>query len=96
MEEDFYSVLKVSRDASSEEIQKAYRKLAAKYHPDMNQGNKRAKETFQKVQRAYEVLNDPAKRKLYDQYGSAFEAVAEGDAPGGPVGDAYSGKVEVE
>jgi curved DNA-binding protein len=83
MEEDFYSVLKVSRDASSEEIQKAYRKLAAKYHPDMNQGNKRAKETFQKVQRAYEVLNDPAKRKLYDQYGSAFEAVAEGDAPGG-------------
>lgn len=83
MEEDYYAILKVARDASPADIQKSYRKLAAKYHPDMNQGNKKAKETFQKVQKAYEVLNDPEKRKLYDEYGSAFEAVAEGDAPGG-------------
>lgn len=81
--DDYYSILKVDRGASQADIQKAYRKLAAKYHPDMNQGNKKAKETFQKIQKAYEVLNDPAKRQLYDQYGSAYEAVAEGDAPGG-------------
>ncbi|MFO0904302.1 MAG: J domain-containing protein [Pirellulales bacterium] len=83
MDEDYYSILGVSRSASESEIQKAYRKLAAKYHPDMNQGNKKAKETFQKVQKAYEVLNDPQTRKLYDQYGSAYEAVASGAAPEG-------------
>ncbi|MFM7070368.1 MAG: DnaJ C-terminal domain-containing protein [Planctomycetota bacterium] len=83
MEEDYYAILKVSRDASADEIQKSYRKLAAKYHPDMNEGNKKARETFQKVQRAYEVLNDPEKRKLYDKYGSSFEG-ASGGGPGGP------------
>jgi curved DNA-binding protein len=83
MDEDYYAILKVARDASAEDIQKSYRKLAAKYHPDMNEGNKKARETFQKVQRAYEVLNDPEKRKLYDKFGSSFEG-ASGGGPGGP------------
>lgn len=83
MDEDYYAILKVARDAPAEEIQKSYRKLAAKYHPDMNEGNKKARETFQKVQRAYEVLNDPEKRKLYDKFGSSFEG-ASGGGPGGP------------
>ena len=83
MDEDYYAILKVSRDASADEIQKSYRKLAAKYHPDMNQGNKKARETFQKVQRAYEVLNDPEQRKLYDKFGSSYERATSGGAAGG-------------
>jgi DnaJ-class molecular chaperone len=81
MAEDFYKTLGVNRDASQADIQKAYRDLARKYHPDLNPNDKKAKEKFQKVQAAFEVLNDPSKRELYDRYGSSFEAYAQGGGP---------------
>jgi molecular chaperone DnaJ len=68
---DYYDVLGVSKDASSEEIKKAYRKLAFKYHPDKNPGDKAAEENFKEATEAYEVLNNAEKRNLYDQYGHA-------------------------
>lgn len=80
MSEDFYKVLGVSRNASQADIQKAYRDLARKYHPDMNPDDKTAKEKFQKVQEAYDVLSDAEKREMYDRYGSAFEGMAGGGA----------------
>ncbi len=82
MEEDFYKILGVSRNASAKEIQKAYRDLARKYHPDMNPDDKSAKEKFQRVQRAFDVLNNAEKRELYDRYGSSFESMG-GGGPGG-------------
>jgi DnaJ-class molecular chaperone len=81
MAEDFYKTLGVKRDASQADIQKAYRDLARKYHPDLNPNDKKAKEKFQKLQAAFEVLNDPSKRELYDRYGSSFEAYAQGGGP---------------
>lgn len=66
---DYYKVLDVSRTASTEEIAKAYKKLARKYHPDLNQGDSTAEEKFKDVNEAHEVLKDPQKRKLYDQLG---------------------------
>ncbi|HEY2147856.1 MAG TPA: DnaJ domain-containing protein, partial [Pirellulales bacterium] len=81
MAEDYYKTLGVNRDASQADIQKAYRDLARKYHPDLNPNDKKAKEKFQKVQTAFEVLNDPSKRELYDRYGSSFEAYAQGGGP---------------
>ncbi len=69
---DYYEVLGVSRDASKDEIKKAYRKLAKKYHPDMNPDNREeAEERFKEISEAYAVLSDDEKRKLYDQYGHA-------------------------
>ncbi len=69
MGEDYYSILGVSRNASNDEIKKAYRKLAKKYHPDRNQGDKEAEEKFKLINEAYEVLKDDEKRKIYDLYG---------------------------
>lgn len=69
MKRDYYEILRVSRDCSSEELKKAYRKLALKYHPDKNQGDKEAEERFKEAAEAYEVLRDPQKRQTYDLYG---------------------------
>jgi DnaJ-class molecular chaperone len=83
MAEDFYKILGVGRDASASDIQKAYRKLARKYHPDLNPEDKTAKTKFQEVQRAFDVLNDASKRELYDRYGSSFESMGAGAGPRG-------------
>ncbi|MFC1841856.1 molecular chaperone DnaJ [Candidatus Dependentiae bacterium] len=79
---DYYDILGVSKSASKEEIKKAYRKLALKYHPDRNPDNKKAEEKFKEAAQAYEVLSDDQKRKQYDQLGHAgFENMGAG--PGG-------------
>jgi molecular chaperone DnaJ len=70
-ERDFYKVLGVARSASQDDIRKAYRKLARRYHPDVNQGNKEAESRFKDISAAYDVLGDADKRKLYDEFGEA-------------------------
>jgi len=87
MADDYYATLGVGRTASDEEIQKAYRKLARQYHPDLNPDDAKAKQKFQEVQNAFEVLNDSKKRDMYDRYGSAYESVG----PGGPSGPGAGG-----
>ena len=79
---DYYEVLGVGRDADAKAIKRAYRKLAKKYHPDMNPGDKQAEQKFKEVTEAYNVLSDTEKKKLYDQYG--FAAFEEGS--GNPYG----------
>ncbi len=69
MSEDYYKLLGVSKTASNKEIKKAYRKLARKWHPDINPGNKKAEEKFKEISRAYDCLSDNKKRKLYDEFG---------------------------
>ncbi len=71
MAKDYYGVLGVAKEASADEIKKAYRKLALKYHPDKNPGDKKAEEKFKEITEAYAVLSDPEKRKQYDQFGEA-------------------------
>ncbi|MFM7365032.1 MAG: DnaJ C-terminal domain-containing protein [Cuspidothrix sp.] len=65
---DYYEILGVSKDASSEEIKKVYRRLARQYHPDLNPGNKEAEEKFKTIGEAYEILSDPSRRSQYDQF----------------------------
>lgn len=88
MSEDYYKVLGVNRDASKTDIEKAYRGLARKYHPDMNPDDASAKKKFQEVQKAFDVLSNPEKRELFDRYGSSFESMGAGGpgGPGGPTG----------
>lgn len=86
MAQDYYKTLDVSRTATTAEIQKAYRKLARKYHPDLNPDDKAAQQRFKEIQLAYDCLNDPEKRKLYDQFGDQYENVAAGRAAGGQPG----------
>src|SRR6478672_6737870 len=84
MPQDLYDVLGVSRTASEDEITKAYRKLARKYHPDRNPGDKQAEAKFKEVANAYEVLSDKQKRAQYDQFGHVGPgAPPDGGAPGG-------------
>lgn len=79
-QEDYYKILELSQDASPDEIKKAYRKLALKYHPDKTKGDKVAEEKFKQINQAYQILSDPAKKQQYDQFGSA-----------GPTGGGFSG-----
>ncbi|MCA9265001.1 MAG: J domain-containing protein [Planctomycetales bacterium] len=83
MAEDYYSLLGIQRGASEDEIQKAYRKMARKFHPDLNPDDKSAQEKFKKLQHAYEVLSDPQKRELYNRYGEGFESMGQGGPGGG-------------
>jgi len=78
--QDYYELLGVSRKAAQKEIRQAYRKLARKYHPDLNPGDKSSEEKFKQVQEAYDVLSDAKKRQMYDQFG--FETPAAGGMPG--------------
>ena len=81
MKRDFYEVLGVDRSADDKKIKTAYRKLAKKYHPDMNPNDENAKKKFEEVGEAYAVLSDPEKRKMYDQFGmAAFDQAAGGGA----------------
>ena len=84
---DYYEILGVSKNASDDEIKKAYRKLAIKYHPDKNPGDKSAEEKFKEISEAHEVLSDKQKRARYDQFGHA----GVGGASGNPFGGQASG-----
>src|SRR5947209_4817862 len=83
MPRDLYEVLGVKKDASAEDIKKAYRKLARQYHPDRNPGDKQAESRFKEVQEAYDVLSDQSKRTNYDRFGSAEPRSAPGGGRGG-------------
>ncbi len=80
--EDFYQILGVKRDAKPDEIKKAYRRLARKYHPDVNPGDKAAEERFKQMSEAFDVLSDPKKRTVYDRFGQYSDNLANAAASG--------------
>ena len=88
---DYYEVLGVSKNASDDEIKKAYRKLAVKYHPDRNPGDKEAEAKFKEINEAHEVLSDKQKRARYDQFGHAGVGGAGGGNPFGGAGNPFGG-----
>ena len=91
MKEDYYKTLGVSKDASSSEIKKAYRKMAIKYHPDKNPGDKAAEEKFKEAAEAYDVLSNPEKKSRYDQFGhQAFQNGGAGFGGGMNMDDIFS------
>jgi molecular chaperone DnaJ len=91
---DYYEVLGVNRDASEEEVKKAYRKLAMKFHPDRNPDNKASEEKFKEAKEAYEVLSDPGKRRAYDAHGHAGVNPQMGGMGGGPGDPGFGGFAE--
>jgi molecular chaperone DnaJ len=96
-QKDYYAALGVDRDAKPEQIRKAYRRLARKYHPDFNPGNKPAEEKFKEVQEAYDILSDEKKRKIYDQYGFYADNIPPGGySPGAAGASAGAGAPTVD
>ena len=90
---DYYEILEITKSASAEEIKKAYRKMAIKFHPDKNPGDKEAEEKFKEAAEAYEVLSDDNKKARYDQYGHAGVG---GAAGGGYGGGGFGGDMNME
>ena len=86
---DYYEILEVSKSASAEEIKKAYRKVALKFHPDRNQGDKASEEKFKEAAEAYEILSDPQKKAKYDQYGHAGVNQGNGGGHSGNMEDIF-------
>ncbi|MBX7212773.1 MAG: J domain-containing protein [Thermoflexales bacterium] len=80
---DYYKILGVDRQADSDTIKKAYRKLARQHHPDVNKGDKQSEERFKEINAAYETLSDPDKRRMYDQLGPNYERMQQGGGAGG-------------
>ena len=91
MAEDYYETLGVARGASQDDLKKAFRKAAMKYHPDRNPGDEAAEQKFKEVNRAYEILKDDQKRAAYDRYGEAAFENGGGGRPGGAGGFGFSG-----
>ena len=88
---DYYEVLGIDKSASADDIKKAYRKLAKKYHPDLNPDDKEAEVHFKEVNEAYEVLSDDQKKARYDRFGFAGVDPSYGGGPGGPGGFGFEG-----
>ena len=91
---DYYEVLGVDREAAPEEIKRAYRRLAHKYHPDKNHGDKGSEERFKEATEAYEILSNPERRAAYDRFGVAGEGASFGgfgDGGGGKTGGFVAG-----
>src|SRR5258706_2818625 len=88
--EDFYKILGVKRDAKPEEIKKAYRRLARKYPPGVNPGDKGAEDRFKQMSEAFDILSDPKKRKVYDRFGEYSDNLANAAAAGGGPGSTYT------
>src|SRR5579885_553848 len=99
--QDYYEILGVKRDAKPEEIKKAYRRLARKYHPDVNPGDKSAEERFKQITEAHDILSDEKKRKIFDRFGYYSDnlagAAAQGAAPpGGGAGGRPRGPINFD
>ena len=92
---DYYKILGIAKGASEKEIKAAYRRLARKFHPDMNQGDAKAEARFKEINEANEVLSDPEKRRRYDELGANWNSVPRRRSPGGR-GSQGRGRVHVE